>query len=88
MAEYGKKKQEGGDGIKRWERILALPESQEVYDMVTGQKYRVGQFVPLHNDAFQGRVEYFKIKGTSEQVYVPHLRLIGDKVRCSLMGGE
>lgn len=71
--------------MKRWERILSLPGDTRMWDMSTGQIYRVEMFVPVYDDRYQSVVRSFKLKGTQDKVVVAHLRLMGDKQTCSLV---
>jgi hypothetical protein len=72
---------------KRWQKIMELPEDSGFYDLSTGNFYRRGMFKPIHRNDFENIVDEFNIIGTHEMVYVPFLRLIGDKKKCSLTGG-
>lgn len=87
MTSYGFKPDTKPDGTtqKRWEKLLQQPGHTGVWDMSTGEKYRVEQFVPVYSDKYQSEANYFKLKGTDQMVYVPFLRLLTDGVRCSLM---
>lgn len=71
---------------KRWEKILALSDNTPLWDVSTGKVYKRGMFEPVHKDGFENVVDYFKLKGSDEQVYVAFIRLYPDDRRsCSLM---
>lgn len=79
----------------RWKRILQLPERTPLWDMSTGQRYFAGDFRPLFSDQYHSKCETFAVvrqasavlKDELETVYVPFLRLMPDKAKCSLVGG-
>jgi hypothetical protein len=71
--------------LKRWEKIMSLPENTPFYDISTGKAYRRGMFRPVHRNDFENIVEEFQILGTEERVFVPFLRLVGDTKYCSLV---
>lgn len=85
MAKVSFSQESQSEGLKRWEKLLQQPGHTGVWDMSTGEKYRIEQFIPIYDDNYKTVVNQFKIKGTNETVYVPFLRLLTDGVRCSLM---
>jgi len=85
MSEYGKSSPSESKEKERWQKIMDMPEHTAFYDRSTGITYKRGMFKPLFCDHAQHKVDNFGILGTSEQVYVPFLRLLGDFSKCSLM---
>lgn len=86
MADWNSKQASLDEETKlhRWQKIMALPENTQFWDLSTKKQYTRGMFVPVYKNEASQIVDTFKIKGTDERVHVPFLRLMGDYRRCSL----